>query len=331
MLMMAMNEHQSVGIVAFRDPNDPRPIPSTSTGTVLVQADNVLISRANAEYIKRGLLIKVGEESAFLSAMNGHSVLSINTGSEVLMFPLTDMPAVFQALDACEKEAVSTQAAVPPSAKSTRPTPTAALQSRTKAEAAQSSDPNAPGPNARPVIDSGFRAACLNNEVLSVYRRELKKPPTKNERLILADNADTMERCVPVWKQHCDSNSDSTIPGLNQICAANKMYTEAYIESTREIATGKVTFREYNARSESIETARIALQEKLFAIAQEYIDNLNKEAVQRQTAAESRDANRRQEETNALLRQLISKPPARSTFTNCNSSGDGSSVQCQTY
>lgn len=318
-LMIAMDREKNVGIVVFRVSSNQRKIPSTSTGTVLLKVDDLVFGTKNAESLTSGLLIKAGKEPDVLLALQGHSVLTIDTGNEVLKFALADAKPLFSSLDACVRGAAAPQVtgSVPPLLqKSVAPNPTEI--------------PTEPGPNAVPVIVQSNDTFCASHRALALYRPELEKTPTRAERQILLTNAQQMEDCIPVWRSQCAYSSGS-VPGLNNLCEANADATAAFVANARLVAVGKEGYSQYNTRSELIENQRRSTETTLFNIAQEYIDNLDRENEKSEAAAEKRAAIQRQEETNALLRQLISQPPPRPTFTNCNSSGDGSSVQCQTY
>jgi hypothetical protein len=193
--------------------------------------------------------------------------------------------------------------------------------------------PPEPGPNSVPVREHASELACTKQPVMALYRPELSRRPTREEREILLHNAQFMGDCIPVWKKECAVRHTGFNLGLENLCSIYASATEAFSRNVQAVALRKIDYGRYNVRSQEIENVRLSAEASIFKIAQEILDENQKAIDKRDAAAERREDVRRQEETIAVLRQLAAESVAqpRPVITNCNRSGDGAYVQCQSY
>jgi hypothetical protein len=314
-LMIAMDRDHNVGLLVYGEKSAQWAMSVDSVG---VQVDGYVLGRKHAEKIDSTILIKVGKAAPFLAAIARGSVLSVDIGNEVLKYKLSDIEPIFLNLNKCVASAV----------------PADTVRASRKNQSAGEAADWQPGPNDVPVVEGADEGFCLQHPALAFYHPTLDRKPAKEERNALIQDSQRMAACTPTWKSHCESQIDNSWPGLNQLCEWNARSTAAFLKNIQSVAFGTIGYVQYNARAAQLENVTVSTQAALFKIAQEAIDDVQKADQERDAAADRRAAIQREEEVISLLKQLnaprAAAPPWPVT-TNCTASGDGNSVQCQSY
>jgi hypothetical protein len=168
---------------------------------------------------------------------------------------------------------------------------------------------------------------------MALYRPELGRRPTREEREILLQNAQLMSDYIPAWKKTCIVRNTGLSLGLENLCPIYASATGAFLKNVQAVALGKIDYRKYNARSQAIEDARLSAEASIFKVAQEIVDEMQKAVAKNDAAAQRTEDVRRQEEMLVLLRQIAAEGAAqpRPAITNCIRTGDGAIVRCQSY
>jgi hypothetical protein len=253
------------------------------------------------------LLIDMGPEIRVRSLLEHASLLSIDTGAEVLSYSLSNMSLLVAKLDGCMKHTIS-------------------------------KIPSEPGPGAVAVYSPATPAPTLAQRCdgytdFVIYHGSWEHEPSPHDRAQLHEYTQYVTQCVALWKQRCKPLELFPTGNTYAFCEIRADAAEAHLNNRRTFERRAETFRQYNSRAAEIDHIFTQASDSFFASAQKPIDDYKEVRRQEQEAQDRQAAARREEELIAVLRQLANQNAAEAArgpvMTNCV--GSDGNVQCTTY
>ena len=186
-----------------------------------------------------------------------------------------------------------------------------------------------PPPDAMPIA-AASEAECLQHPEWANHHPLIDHKPKLAERQNMAVDAGYIRSCVSVWERQCLMKTSASVPGLTGLCLNHSRVTRVHAQNLGSLAFGEIKYTQYNARIKEIDGIADSTDTALLKIAQAHVDDLERAAKARQDSEKTRESAQREEEMIVQLRQLNMQRSA-TVNTNCNVSGSGTTVQCQSY
>jgi len=268
---------------------------------VTVRVDDLeLGTRTSVVRAAERLQINLGPEAVMRTALAGGRILSIDTGTEVLKYPLTDIQPLLAALDNC---LVGLGTPAPP------PRPPQPIEGE------------APG-----VMGQTGPQRCDSEHDFVIYHGSWSHEPTAKQRSGMREYTQGIAPCVSVWRARCAPVPLFPYGSTDAWCEIQADYALAHLNNRREFEARGETYREFNSRADEIDRVFKEATDSFFASVQKPIDDDNARQRQDQEAKDRQAAARREQELIDTLRQLGTSRPVT---TDCV--GGNGSVQCTTH
>jgi hypothetical protein len=252
------------------------------------------------------LQIELGPEAAIRGALKRGTILTVDTGTEVLRYPLNNMPELWTALNKCLGTVSDPKSYHPP------PGPTAE----------ETLAPLSSG-NAADTIGSPDIQSCRATQDFLIFHGSLSEEPTGDEREELREYTDSVAPCISVWKSRCMPVELFPSGSTNAWCEIQTDYALAHVNNRRELESRHQNYLEYNRRANEIDRVFLDANRTFSASVQKPIDDYKEQQRQEQDTRDRQAEARREQDLIDALRQLGTP---RTVTTQCtNWSG---SVQC---
>jgi hypothetical protein len=292
-LYFSLNRDQNINISLKRPGWD---LSIGSQYPVTVSINDVEVAKKNARAPEADLLvIKLAPENVVRSTLERGAVLSINIGTEVLRYPLTDMQPLLTRLDVCVK---TRGWAVPPD----------------------------PLPDDAEVHPPTLEQRCEGASDFVIYHGSWDHEPSAKERVGMREYTQSIAPCVSLWKARCAPVPIFPFGSTNAFCEIQADYALAHLNNRREFEARSETYSRYNSRADEIDRIFKETTDSFFASVQKPIDEDIERQRRAQEAQDRQAAARREEELIGVLRQLGAPRPVT---TECV--GGNGSVQCITH
>ncbi len=278
---------------------------TVSIGDVQVAKKSVVAPSADL------LVINLPSEAAVRSVLERGTVLSIDTGTEIFKYPLTDMQPLLAALDSCVAARVQADTPPPRWAQAARPPPGSAYVTTPDSQTTDTSGPT-------------LEQRCDGYQDFVIYHGSWDQEPTEEERAGLRQYTQDVAPCVSVWKARCAPIPLFPLGSTTAFCDIQADYARAHLNNRREFEARRETYSQYNNRADEIDRIFKEATDSFFATVQKPIDEYNERQRREQDAQDRRAAARREQELIDALRQL-----PRPITTECV--GGNGSVQCITH
>lgn len=276
--------------------------------TVSVDGFHVGKTHAVARAADR-LQIDLGSEAEIRGALARGTTLTVDTGTEVLKYPLTNMSGLWAALNSC-LDTVSDP-------KSYRPPPGPSPQER-------AADPPALGAAQSAHVDgSPDLLSCRATDDFVIAHGSLSHEPTGTEREELREYTDSIAPCISVWKRRCGPYPLFPSGSTYEMCEILTSYALAHLNNRRELENSHQSYLEYNTRAHEIDRIFTEANRSFFASVRKPIDDYEDHQRQEQEARDRQAAARREQDLIDALRRLGT---SRTVTTECT--GGIGSVQC---
>jgi hypothetical protein len=279
------------------------PPATVSINDFQVGKKNAVVSAADR------LQINLGPEAAIRAAFERGTILIVDTGTEVLKYPLTNMPGLWAALDNCLGTVSDPKSYRPPP----DPSPEEAAADLPASGSTQST--HADG---SPDLQS-----CRATDDFVIAHGSLSHEPIGTEREELREYTDSVAPCISVWKRRCGPYPLFPSGSTYEMCEIMTDYAQAHVNNRRELENRHQNYLEYNSRAHEIDRIFTETNRSFFASVRKPIEDYEEHQRQEQDARDRQAAARREQDLIDVLRRLGTP---RTVTTQCVS-GIGS-VQC---
>jgi hypothetical protein len=294
--------------------------------TVIVSVNDVQVAKKNATVPLTDLLvIKFAPEMAVRSALERGTVLSIDTGTEVFRYPLTDMQPLLVALDTCVDTRGGRAPPSPTADEARAPSPATDVAGNAAGALLWGQPPPGDKPGDGSTLAQRCDADSANHDFV-IYHRSWDHEPTAKERAEMREYTQEVTPCISLWKARCAPLMLFPMGSTNAFCEIRADNARAHLNNRRDFESRNETYGGYNSRADEIDRIYTETSDRFFASVQKPIDDDNERQRQQQAAQDRQAAARREEQLISVLRQLGTPRPVT---TQCT--GGNGTVQCTTY